>query len=254
MNAKIKSLVRAILPRAVHPHRILAGPLRGFRIVTSWYDYPAALLGYTERKLLTWFSENVKPGQTWLDIGAHYGYTAIALSRLVGPRGRVYAFEPLVSTAGCVSQSRLLNSIPQLTVLPLALGEKDGFEVRQLPIERGMVDSTIEGGTWKEAILVTGLDWLWPQVCGGSPQIDGVKIDVQGMEIEVLRGMSRLLRAHRPKLVVEIHRGVDRSQLLDAIENAGYSRCATLIEPVPGEVDPQYVDNNSYEFHPLQDV
>jgi hypothetical protein len=41
----------------------------------------------------------VKPG----DIGAHYGYTAIALCKLVGPSRRVFAFEPMLKTAGCVS-------------------------------------------------------------------------------------------------------------------------------------------------------
>ena len=75
-----KTQLRRLMPRAVRPHRILSGRLRGRWIVTSWHDYPAAILGRTERALLDWFEGHVKPGQTWLDVGAHYGYTAIALS------------------------------------------------------------------------------------------------------------------------------------------------------------------------------
>src|SRR6267378_2914827 len=109
----LKEHVRRLLPKSVRPHRILAGRLRGFRIVTSWYDYPAAILGKTERALLDWFEENVHIGETWLDVGAHYGYTALALSRLVGPAGRVFAFEPMITTAGCVARTRELNRLRQ---------------------------------------------------------------------------------------------------------------------------------------------
>ena len=78
--------------RTLARHRILGGPLRGSAIVTSWHDYPAAILGKTELALLKWFGKNVGEGETWLDIGAHYGYISIALCKLVGSAGRVYAF------------------------------------------------------------------------------------------------------------------------------------------------------------------
>jgi len=111
------------MPKTVRSHRILAGRLRGYRIVTSWHDYPAAILGRTEQALLTWFDRHVQIGETWLDVGAHYGYTAIALSRLVGPGGRVFAFEPEVATAGCLGRTRDANRLPQLIVIPLGLAD-----------------------------------------------------------------------------------------------------------------------------------
>ena len=236
------------MPKTIRNHRILGGSLRGLRLVTSWHDYPAAILGRTEQPLLNWFTNNVQAGQTWLDVGAHYGYTAIALSRLVGPSGRVFAFEPMLSTAGYVAQTRRLNDFPQLTGLPLAWGAPESLELTQLPTERGMVDSTLKGGKWMETILVARLDWLWPQICGGQAQIDGIKIDVQGMEIETLRGMANLLRSFKPKLVVELHSGVDREILLDLIEEVGYLRRATPLQPVMGETEGNYLDNRSYLF------
>ena len=248
MSKTIKSFLRAWLPRSIRRHRILAGPLRGQWIVTSWHDYPAAITGRTERPLLDWFAANVKPGETWLDVGVHYGYTAIALSGLVGRQGRVFAFEPMLSTTGYLAQTRLLNQLPQMIVLPLALATPPSLELKRLPTVRGMVDSTIQRGEWTETILVTRFDWLWPQICGAQERIDGVKIDVQGMEIEVLRGMSDLLKSFKPKLVVEIHHGVDRSELLDLVEALGYLRRGIPIEPVKGEFEPQYLDDKSYAF------
>jgi hypothetical protein len=74
-------------------------------------------------------------------------------------------------------------------------------------------------------------------------------MDVQGMEIEVITGMIDTLKSQHPKLVVELHRGVDREKLFSTIESAGYARDATPIEPVAGEVSPLYMDDHSYFFH-----
>jgi FkbM family methyltransferase len=251
MNKRFKNMVRKIAPKATRGWRIWAGPLRGWRIVTSWHDYPAAILGRTERPLLNWFGKNVRPGETWLDVGAHYGYTALALSRLVGSTGRGFAFDPMLSTAGYVGQTRLLNRLPQLTVLPLAMAAPADLELHALPTVRGMVDSTLQSGQLSETILVARFDWLWPKICGGQEQIDGIKIDVQGMEIEVLRGMAAALKAFRPKLVVEVHSGVDRTELLSVLKDLGYAAKSIPVEPIQGEVEPQYIDDRSYAFQAM---
>jgi FkbM family methyltransferase len=251
----LKSLVRRLLPTRVKPHRIVAGPLRGARIVTSWHDYPASIIGRTERGLLGWFDRHVKPGETWLDVGAHYGYTVIALSQLVGPSGRVFAFEPVVSTAGCVAQTGKLNGLTQATVVPCGLGAPESLAYLKLPLERGMADQTLssdEDRRW-ESIQIARLDWFWPLLNDGIDAIDGVKIDVQGMEIDALRGMEGVLRRQHPKLVIELHAGVDRSRVLDLLARAGYQTRASAIDPrVSGYLE----DNHSYAFmandsHPL---
>lgn len=248
VHIRLKSTIRSFLPRTVRKHRILGGPLKGRSIVTSWHDYPGAILGRTERPLIDWFEKNVGPGETWLDVGAHYGYTAIALSRLVRPSGRVFAFEPMLRTAGYLAQTRLLNHFPQLTIVPIAIANPETLTSEQLPTVRGMVDSTIQEGIWNETILSVRLDWLWRRICGMCQQMDGIKIDVQGMEIEALRGMAGLLDEYKPKLVVEVHRGVARGELIDLVEATGYCRQAVAIEPVEGEIEPQYIDDRSYAF------
>jgi FkbM family methyltransferase len=248
-DGRFKQQIRRLLPRAVRPHRILAGPLRGFRIVTSWHDYPAAILGRTERKLLAWFESNVRAGETWLDVGAHYGYTAIALSRLVGVRGRVFAFEPISATAGHLARTRELNDLAQLAVIPCGLGSRGSKEVKRLPVRRGMADSTIPANDTSSATVVMAtLDEVWGGISGSVRQIDGIKIDVQGMEAEAVAGMSTLLREFAPKLVIEFHSGVDRRKLLERLSNLGYSHVGVPIEPVPDETVPQYVDDRSYFF------
>jgi FkbM family methyltransferase len=240
---------RALLPNAIKPRRIVGGPLRGAWLVTSWRDYPGGLTGRTERALLRWFATHVRPGDTWLDVGAHYGYTAFALGRLVGATGRVFAFEPVATTAQCVDQGRVLNGLSQLTVLPVGLGAADGTEVRRLGTSRGMADSTLHGDqtSWADVPLAK-LDWLWPQVHGGTPDIHGIKIDVQGMEIEALAGMRGTLTRWRPPVVLELHSGVDRSRVLSLLASCGYSMQALAIDPARDERTPRWLDNRSYAF------
>ncbi len=242
----VKATVRAFLPRDLVNHRILAGPLRGMRIVTSWHDYPSAILGRTERGLLAWLADNVSRGETWLDVGAHYGYTAIALSRLVSAAGRVFAFEPMVSTAGCLCQTKELNSLEQLEILPLGLAAPIDLQVRRLPSTRGMADATRPSERHESLVLLVRLDDLWPKICRERDEIHGVKLDVQGMELEVLEGMRHLLSRWHPKLVVEVHKAVRRDTLVELLASVGYiSKGMPLQDQSPGD---QYLDDRSYVF------
>jgi FkbM family methyltransferase len=252
MNERLKRGLRSLFPRSLVRHRIMAGPLRGSDIVTSWHDYPAAILGRTELALLDWFANNVGQGETWLDIGAHYGYTSIALCKLVGASGHVYAFEPMLNTAGCIARTRLLNDLPQMTVVPIALGNKADFGVDSLLSVRGMIDSTLqETEGFSEPFIVSRLDWLWPRISEPNSRLDGIKIDVQGMEIEVLKGMSAIAKRYRPKLLVELHTGVSRPQFLDVMNSLGYLTPGFPVEPLPGETEPVYA-NSTYFFKPAE--
>jgi FkbM family methyltransferase len=241
-----------LFPRRLVAHRILSGPLLGARIVTSWHDYPAGIIGVTERSLLKWFQRHVVPSSTWLDIGAHYGYTAVALSRLVGDNGRVFAFEPMPATATCLGETRVLNGLDQLSVLACGLGTPETQTTIRVPSCRGMADGTVSvtDETMWSPIQVAKFDWLWPLINRGNAAVHGVKIDVQGMELDVLEGMHETLLRQQPKLVVEVHRGVDRGALLDLLGGAGYSRVPIPVEPAARGTVPSIIDDRSYEFVP----
>jgi FkbM family methyltransferase len=239
-----KETLRGFLPTRLKAHKIRGGQLAGHSIYTSWHDYPGAIRGTTEAPLLEWFARNVKSGETWLDVGAHYGYTAIALSRLVGAEGRVIAFEPVLSTAGCIGRTRELNRLSQLKIVPLGLSSLPGIHPCHMPVYRGMADKNVAAGDWDELIFVTGFDTLWESLCEGSPAVRGVKIDVQGMEGMVLAGMAGTLRRWHPRVVVEFHAGVDRGGILDLLENCGYDRSPEPLEGRSGRIE----DNKNYAF------
>jgi hypothetical protein len=80
--------------------------------------------------------------------------------------------------------------------------------------------------------------------------VHGVKIDVQGMEVEALEGMRDTLTRWRPWVVVELRAGVCREEVVALMREAGYSSDAIAIEPTPEEEVPLFLDNRSYAFQP----
>lgn len=228
----LRETIRSLLPGSPKKHTIKSGPLAGKKIVTSWHDYPAAILGYAESALVEWLLENVQPGETWLDVGAHYGYTSLAMCERVGSHGRVFAFEPCISTAVCLEQTRSLNGHDEWKIVPLALSDDEGITLRYSPTTRGMVDQQagVQGADGVKGFLAVALDSIWESLSMNNPIIDGVKVDVQGMELETLRGMRGALTSHRPKLILEVHRDVSRPEILEVL-----SGCDYRVKPIPIE-------------------
>jgi FkbM family methyltransferase len=155
----------------------------------------------------------------------------------------------MLNTAGSIARTRFLNDLTQLTVIPMGLANGSEVRVDSLHSVRGMIDSTLQGADgFKETFLVSRLDWLWPLISGSDGHIDGIKIDVQGMEISVLEGMASILKQSRPKLFLEVHHGVSRPRLLEILISMGYSPRGEAVEPLPGETEPLYADDRTYFF------
>jgi FkbM family methyltransferase len=246
----LKAALRSVMPPTVKARRIRFGPLRGCQLVTSWRDYPAALLGYTERPLLRWLTANVHPGETWLDVGAHYGYTALALSRLVGPEGRVFAFEPVPTTAGYLATTRSRNDLCQLTVLPIGLSDAPSITAIDVALVRGMAEHGRAATMDRVTIVVGALDGIWDGLARDHRAIHGVKVDVQGMEVETLEGMRGLLREFRPRLVVEFHAGADRPAAMRLLDELGYRLPGAPLTRRAAEPAEAEADDSSYAFVP----
>jgi FkbM family methyltransferase len=157
----------------------------------------------------------------------------------------------MLATVDCLERTRAINNLDQLTIVPRGLGSPDTTATIELPSTRGMADRTLAGaGTHSESIEIARFDWLWPRLNAGNPAIHGIKIDVQGMELDTLAGMRETLLQQTPKLVIELHHGVSRPAVLEWLESVGYSRTAVAVEPAPGEHVPLLLDDRSYAFHP----
>jgi FkbM family methyltransferase len=137
----------------------------------------------------------VKPGATCLDIGAQTGFFTCLLGQLVGPSGRVLAFEPLQGSFELLKKNVLENGIQGRTVIrQVACAEKPGK--LQVEIKSRMIVAARNGTLSIDAVAID-------DEVGGH--VDFCKIDVEGHEPSVIRGMTRIVTKQRPIILTEFN-------------------------------------------------
>lgn len=168
---------------------------------------------------------------TVLDVGANFGTYSIALARIIGPMGKVHAFEPQRLIYNLLVGSVALNSLTNVYCHNIALGDHENrIEIPQYDYHRPMNFGSVEFTANQSEKL--------PQARGHDPSkvehvrlttLDGfefpnahlVKIDVEGMELKVIQGSTRTIRRCRPVLFVEYLKG-DREAVREAILSLDY--------------------------------
>lgn len=158
------------------------------------------------RMLLTY----LKPGMTFVDIGAHFGYYTLLASAIVGNEGHVHAFEPTPSTFGLLSLNiRNRNNVRANRFA--AYSRRGTVMFNDFGLEAAAFNS-IHGPRFKRSILrrpsvqtykvkTITLD-EYVQDTNISP--DFVKIDAESAEYEILKGMDYTLEEHRPIITIEV--------------------------------------------------
>ncbi|HVT73232.1 MAG TPA: FkbM family methyltransferase [Lacunisphaera sp.] len=157
-------------------------------------------LGWMGRRESAALARSVRPGMTVLDVGGNLGLYTLLLSRLVGPAGRVVTFEPDPALFALLRHNIARNGCANIEAHNLALGRTHArLRLRRLILNSG--DNTLGpgGSGWfrrEVEVEVVALDEFRP---GWRP--DFVKIDVQGWELDVLRGMEQSLAAEPPPIL-----------------------------------------------------
>jgi FkbM family methyltransferase len=148
------------------------------------------------------YVRTLRAGDTALDVGANAGDHTRELAAVVGPTGLVHAFEPNV-----VHYPGLLAIAHQVRLWPLAAGARLSVEHLSIPegldgwASLGSLTELLPGRAMRTLTVVQApLDELDLPVHG---RLGFAKVDVEGHEFQVLQGASKLLRRHRPLLVVE---------------------------------------------------
>jgi FkbM family methyltransferase len=153
-------------------------------------------------------------GSVFVDVGANHGYFTVMAASMVGPRGRVFAFEPNPAVVAQLERHLALNGLAgRVTILPLALSDQPAARV-PLFVSLAPENSGLSSlAPWPESIARGELslghavdvaadtfDNWWR--AAGSPGIDLVKIDVEGAEARVARGMAQALASGRIRAII----------------------------------------------------
>lgn len=155
------------------------------------------------------FRRVVKPGMVVLDLGASVGYFSLLAAHLVGPAGRVIAFEPGADNAKLLMMSALANRFEHVDLYPNAVADRESiFFFDVLLGSNGALGTEVGGGMNPEEI--TGLYYRTlvrtirlDAILSPLPRLDVVKMDVEGAEYRALIGGQRLIDRHRPIMFLE---------------------------------------------------
>lgn len=156
------------------------------------------------------FQRLVVPGMTVVEAGANIGAHTVELSRLVGPHGAVVAFEPQRIVFQTLCANLALNSCANVHAFQAAIGAAPGeISVPFVPPDRpaNFGGLSLLGATSGEKVPLRTIDGL------GIPACHMLKLDIEGMEIDALKGGAQTVQAHRPFIYVENDRR-DRAEEL----------------------------------------
>lgn len=183
------------------PNRLMMTEWEGLRFWFNTSDREMGVrmaLGLYEPRTVELIRQMVKPGMKCVDVGAQSGFYTCVIGQQVGPRGKVYAFEPLASSFEMLERNVRENHLQaRVRAFPLAASNTNES------LQASLVSNMYVAGMVEGAACVTIESVRLDDVI--TDKIDLVKIDVEGHEPAAIRGMEQLIRRHHPVIFSEVN-------------------------------------------------
>jgi FkbM family methyltransferase len=188
-------------------------------------------------------ADSLRPGAVFYDIGANVGFFTLLAARMVGPAGRVYAFEPVPANASAISRNAELNGFANVAVRQVAVSRASGRAELVLASHPGgaSLRSSEVGpcdAVGSMEVETVSIDDLVAQGHLEPPSV--IKLDVEGAEVDALAGMHRTVEQYGPVIIYEVDDTDDasferrRKHLDDLVGGWGYT-ITHLRDAYPGQ-------------------
>ncbi|MEN3046501.1 MAG: FkbM family methyltransferase [Candidatus Hydrothermales bacterium] len=194
--------------------RILSGPIKNSKII-----YGSGLisqwLGIYEKEIIKKIIKELKPNKIYYDIGAHVGYYTILFSKFAK---LVYSFEPEPTNFYFLKENLKLNRIKNVKILNIAIYSENrefNFDIKDDRTEGKIKDNGIL------KVCAFTIDYLCLMKNLYFPDL--MKIDVEGAELEVLKGAIKILNLKKPKILISFHSEDLKKDTILFLSNIGYN-------------------------------
>lgn len=211
--------------------RFNSGPRTGLEMKLKLPEENEFYLETHDPDVTDLLQKRVRPGFTVIDVGAHIGYFTLLISRLAGARGKVFALEPLPQNAGRLKEHLAHNDCVHNTkVFQLAAAEHNqkeeflNYGIATIGRLSSLESCAADKSFCRIFVECRSLDCLIQDI--GVKSLDFVKIDTEGAEFLVLKGMDNLLRMYRPELLIEMHNERIIKDIIDFLGDRGYRACS----------------------------
>ncbi|KLN61571.1 hypothetical protein WH96_04240 [Kiloniella spongiae] len=209
-----------------------------FRQRLTWLAHAWKALAFQHHtELSAPFSRYIKKDSVILDIGAHAGQFAKLFARIT-PNGRIISFEPGSYARSILSRVVSLHRLGNVEIKPYAVGSEKSSFTLNVPVKKsGSLGfglsfvgdpSTVDCRILSEEISIVTLDEELTEQDGSLPNIDFIKADIEGFELEMLRGARKIISQSHPALFIEIgtdtlnRAGGSREELFQLLKAEGY--------------------------------
>lgn len=164
-------------------------------------DNEIFLSGCYEPFFLSLIKKNLNKGDVFVDIGANIGQHSLFASGVVGDEGKVIAFEPIPRTYDQFSRSVQKNSMKNVEIHNCGCGEAES--TLEIFFEEGNISGSSfiksDDKDLKESISIVKADSILMK----EKKISFIKIDVEGFELEVLKGLQQTINKYHPIILIE---------------------------------------------------
>jgi FkbM family methyltransferase len=193
----LRAPLRLIPPSTILP--ILQGVLRGKKWTVGSATHGCWLGSYEYQKQKA-LQQELKAGEVVYDIGANVGFYSLLASVTVGETGHVYSFEPLPENSRELRKHLEMNHIRNCTVIDAAVSSTNGEANFDPSDDRCLGHLASAGSLW---VRTVALDELASRKLIRLPNL--MKIDIEGAELECLRGAAHIVQVSRPVIFLATH-------------------------------------------------
>jgi FkbM family methyltransferase len=190
--------------------------------------------GY-EKHFVDFVNITLNKGDVAIDFGANIGYHTITMAWSVGNDGKVYSFEPQRIIFQQLNHNIFLNGLDNVYTYNLAIGENES-EVFINTEDYHQSKITNYGGTSINTTKVGSLVRQIPMDIMNLPKLNFIKLDVQGSELNILKGGKNTIEKYRPYMFMEVEEGqlnkfnLTSNDLIEYTKNLGYLMYRILVK------------------------
>lgn len=207
-----------------------------------------------EIELIRFINYLVKPGETILDVGAWIGPLTFLFSHLVGENGKVYAFEPNPESFSILEHYTTNNKSDNIYLYKKAISNVVGYIKLHSPSQISRSASI------RNHSDVSGFKYEWKCDCTTIDEFcltqdirpDGIKIDVEGAEMNVLNGAFKIIEKYKPWCLLEFHGHLISELERQRIWSFITDRASKIIYIEGNEKDLTYKMEVSFNFKPTK--
>jgi FkbM family methyltransferase len=203
LSRVVRPLVNTLVPKDETLVTVRSGAGRGIKLLINPRAEKMLWTGTHEPAVQQALVRCLSPGDAFWDIGAHVGFFSLLASRIVGSHGAVHAFEPIEENRVRLSVAIEENSARNIVVHAMAVGATSGVATMfggGTTFTGSLVGPESREGL-ERTVQMSSLDDLAAHL--QQPTL--LKIDVEGAELGVLSGGSRLFADAGPAIVLELH-------------------------------------------------